>query len=109
MKKKRRAFFKQNKLTVVLFLGFFLYVSVTLVNQELKARELKLEELELRQQISAMSMEVEDLQKQVESASSLEHIEALAREKLKMIKSDEMIYFILPDQEVKDNQVPPKQ
>jgi cell division protein FtsL len=102
MKRKRKSFFKQNKLALVLFVGFFLYVSMTLVNQELKARELRLEEAALRQQISAMNIELEDLKKEVESAASLEHIEDLAREKLKMIKSDELIYFMLPDSEKKN-------
>jgi len=102
MKKKRKPFLKQNKLALVLCVGFFLYVGITLVNQELKARELKLEEAALRQQISAMSIEIETLQKDVETSASLEHIEELAREKLKMIKSDELIYFILPESEKKD-------
>lgn len=102
MKRKRKPFFKQNKLALVLFVGFFLYVSITLVNQELKARELRLEEAALRQQITAMNSELADLQKDVESAASLEHIEDLAREKLKMIKSDELIYFILPENEKKN-------
>ncbi len=98
MKKKRRPFFKQNKLALVLCMGFFLYVSVTLLTQELKSRELSLEEASLRKQISAISIEIDGLQKGVETSSSLEHIEDLAREKLKMIKSDEMIYYILNPQ-----------
>jgi cell division protein FtsL len=87
-------FLKRNRVVVLFALAFMLYVGVTFLRQESKLRQLRAEEAACQQKIVVLKEDVEALEVELENASSPETIERIAREKLKMVKPNEIIYII---------------
>lgn len=90
-------FLKRNRVVVLFAVAFLIYVGVTFVRQELKLRQLRAEEEACQQKILVLKEDVEELEEELENASSPETIERIAREKLKMVKPNEIIYIIQED------------
>lgn len=95
--KKKGIVFKRNKY-LILFLAVFLgYVLYSVTSAEIKIQELKTKQIALQEELSRLTDEKESLSKQLEESKSLESIEKIAREKLKMVKPNELIYVIQED------------
>lgn len=91
---RKNHFLKRNQITLVVLMVFLAYVSVTLVRQEIVLRGVQYEEAEKLAEIERLTSEVENLEERIEESGDLEYIEKIAREKLKMVKSNEIIYII---------------
>lgn len=76
----------------VLIIVFVIYVSVTLINQQLTIMRMEDRKAELNEQIQEAKAETEKLNKQLEEASSDAYVEQIAREKLGLIKDGDIIY-----------------
>lgn len=91
---RKNHFFRRNQITLVLLIVFVVYVSVTLMRQEIVLREVQYEEAEEIKKMEQLAAEVEALEQQIEESGDIEYIEKIAREKLKMVKANEIIYII---------------
>lgn len=91
---KKRHFIKRNRFLVVMAMLFSLYIGTTLVRQELKIHELRQEEKQVGAQLQALTGEIEVLKEDLKASQSLEFSEKVAREKLKMVKPDEIVYIL---------------
>lgn len=91
---KKRFFFRRNQITIIFLIVFMVYVSVTFVRQEIKLRELRFEESNLISKIQTLNTDITKLEIEIEETAGLVYLEKLAREKLKMVKSNEIIYII---------------
>lgn len=94
MMSKKKFFFKRNQITFVFLIVFMVYVSVTFVRQEIKLRELKFDESNLVAEIQMLNSDIIKLEEEIEATQGLTYVEKLAREKLKMVKPNEIIYII---------------
>lgn len=90
-------FLKRNRVVVLFAAFFFIYVGVTFVRQEVKLRQLKAEQAACQEKILLLNEDVKELEGELENASSPDTIERIAREKLKMVKPNEIIYIIQDD------------
>lgn len=93
-KRKKGKFFKRNKIAIFFFGVLFVYLSVTIISQEKNLRDLRQEQKELQAIVNNLKEEKKKMEKKVEESSELEFIEKTAREKLKMVKPNEIIYII---------------
>jgi len=71
--------------------GYFVY---NLYSAEIKLREYEGQQEALNAEIEALKKDVKKLSVELEYAKTPEAIEELAREKLKMVKANEIIYII---------------
>lgn len=101
MKKSKKGFLKRNKIIIVFFVIFFIYVGYTIVSNESKYKELKADEEKYNKEIAVLKEEIESLKIEIEKSQSHEMIEKIAREKLKMVKPNEIIYIIQENEEEK--------
>lgn len=92
--KKKKSVIKRNRILILFLFVFVTYISVTLINQQVKIKELDAVEAQYMEKIEELSEEVDSIEKEIEKSKSEEAIERLAREKLKMVKPDEVIYDI---------------
>ncbi len=79
---------------VLLSIVFAVYVSYVLIIQELQYRTLLVEESDYLSEIDSLNEEIERLESRLESNQDPQAIEKIAREKLKMVKPNEIIYII---------------
>ncbi len=91
---KRRHIIKRNRFFMGLVLLFSLYIGTTLVRQEVKIHELRQEEKQVSGQLAGLNEEIGVLKEDLEASQSLEFSEKIAREKLKMVKPDEIVYIL---------------
>lgn len=98
-KRKKGSFLKRNRIAILVLSCLLLYLSITIVNQEVKLRDLQSEGDQLQDKVDELNKEVSEMEKKVEESSSLEFIEKTAREKLKMVKQNEIIYIIQDEKE----------
>lgn len=84
----------RHKVLIVFLIAFFSYFIFTLITQEIKLREYKAEEVRLTQEIERLNDEKIQLEEDLRNSQSLENIEKIAREKLKMVMPNEIIYVI---------------
>jgi len=96
-------FLKRNRVVVLFAVAFLIYVGITFVRQEIKLRQLHAEEAACQSEIVLLKEDVDELEEELENASSPETIERIAREKLKMVKPNEIIYIIQEDNVVTDS------
>lgn len=99
MRKSKKGFFKRNKIIIVFFIIFFIYIGYTVISNEAKYKELKAEEENYNKEIAILKEEIESLKIEIEKSQSHEMIEKIAREKLKMVKPNEIIYIIQDKEE----------
>lgn len=98
-KRKKGSFFKRNRIAIIVLGSLMVYSLITIVNQEMKLRDLHSQERQLQKKFEELKTEVSETEKKVEESTSLEFIEKLAREKLKMVKRNEIIYIIQDEKE----------
>lgn len=94
MKRKKGSFIKRNILILVMMLLFMGYFFYNLYTAELKLQTYEMTQAELRQEIETLERELKKLNLELEYAQTPEAIEKVAREKLKMVKANEIIYII---------------
>lgn len=97
MKKKKGLVVKRNKYLIFVLVVFLAYIIYSIAQAEIKIQELKAREATLTEELNKLTEEKETLTKQLEDSKSLESIEKIAREKLKMVKPNEVIYIIQED------------
>jgi len=94
MARRKRYLIKRNRFFVVLAFCFAVYLGVVLVQQELKMMELKQEAQQVQQHAQALNKEITQLKDDLASSQSMDYIERQAREKLRMVKPDEIVFSI---------------
>lgn len=77
----------------VLILAIAIYLGVTLINQQKIITALKNDKIKRQEEIEKLNNEIKDIEEKLEYTDSLEYIEKMAREELKMIMPDEIIYI----------------
>lgn len=96
MKKPKRRDYSKLIIKMVLILSVF-YVLFTFYDQYREMKHLKTREETLLEDIDKMEKDIQSLKGQIESGNTDEHIEKIAREHLKMVKEDELIFIDLGD------------
>lgn len=91
---RKRHLIKRNRFFMTLVLLFSLYIGTTLVRQEIKLHELRQEEKEVQGQTALLTEEIGVLKEDLKASQGLEFAEKIAREKLKMVKPDEIVYIL---------------
>ena len=91
---KKVFFIKRHKIILVLMCIIIGYFGFLFIDQELKIKELKREENQLEEKIQAIECKIEDVEEEIDKSDTTEFIEKEAREKLKMVKENEIIYMI---------------
>ncbi|WP_234978628.1 FtsB family cell division protein [Anaerosalibacter sp. Marseille-P3206] len=76
----------------VLIFMFAIYIVSTLISQRSMMKELEAEKAKNEEEIEVLQMEIKELDSKIKSSDSLEFIEKVAREELKMVKPREIIY-----------------
>lgn len=99
---RKRHFIKRNRFFMGLVLLFSLYIGTTLVRQEIRLLELREEERQVSTEIAALSEEIGVLQEDLKATQSLAFSEKIAREKLKMVKPDEIVYVLREPEAAKE-------
>ncbi len=99
-------FFKRHRILVIAGIIFALYVGYTLMTQESKYQQLLRQKTLYEEQIEVLQEDLNELQDELEHSTSPETIERLAREKLKMVKPNEIIYIIQSDDESETENTP---
>lgn len=84
----------RHKFLILFIIAFSIYFVITIINQEILLRELKVEEVRLNQEIEKLSEEKDKLERDLKESQSLDNIEKIARSKLKMVMPNEIIYVI---------------
>lgn len=93
-KSKKRINWSKLILKAMLVFSAF-YVTSTFYDQHKEMQLLKTQEASLLYKVQAKEKEVNDLKYQIENSNTDEHIEKIAREHLKMVKKDELIFIDL--------------
>ncbi len=96
-KKKRRNFSNLIFLSILVFIGG--YVLFTLYEQSQELTYLKNLKNQYQQQISQTEEEINNMKENIENAHSDQYIEKIAREQLKMIGANEIIFIDLGKRE----------
>ncbi len=89
-----KKFFSKNRYILIFLMAFSVYMAVILVRQEFKYRELMAESDAYDKEIQALNETVDELKEMIQEISTPEYIERMARERLQMVKPDEIIYVI---------------
>lgn len=71
------------------------YVVYTLYEQQQEMNQLRVVEAENQKKIELMEEELNEMQADIDAANSDEHVEKIAREQLKMIGQDEVLFIDL--------------
>lgn len=96
--KKSTNVLKRNRILLMFFIILLGYVGYVTIQTEIKYRELKAEETILNEKLNQLNEDKQELSKQLEESQSLDTIERIAREKLKMVKPNEILYMIQEDE-----------
>jgi cell division protein FtsB len=94
MAKKRLKVIRRNRFVLLGILIGIVACLLVWTNQEVKLQEMAYEQSKYEAMKQTLTEEVESLRAQVEALDTDEVREQLAREKLKMIKKDEILYII---------------
>lgn len=94
MKKMKRKFFKRNRVTILIILIILGYYAYNMYQTDLKLKEYKEAQVELRSEIESLERDINRLADEYAYSQTPEAVEKIAREKLKMVKPNEIIYLI---------------
>lgn len=86
--------FKKKLFTIIFLAALSLFYVYVVGTDKDKLTELKQREREIKSEISALRVELGRLEDYYELSKTPEFIERMAREKLGMVKKDEIIYYI---------------
>ncbi len=99
MKKGKGKFIRRNRVTIIviiLILGYYYYI---MHQTQLKLDEYESVKTSLRAEIAFLEKDIDKLVDEYLYAQTDEAVEKIAREKLKMVKPDEIIYLIKDEDE----------
>jgi len=85
---------KRHKLIIIVFVVVFIYFSYNYFKQETKLQELYNENCQKKIEMQKIDNRIEKLEKDLRDVKSNENIAKIAREKLKMIYPEEILYII---------------
>ena len=86
---------KKRKVTLfhIIFIVISLYAIFTFIKQEISIKKLNLEKAQSEEKLKQLNSQKKELEDKVKKTDSVEYIEKIAREELKMVKPNEMIYI----------------
>ena len=90
---------RRNKYFILFFIILIVYFSYNYIQQEIKLNDLSQEIYDQKLRSNELDKEIEKLQDELQNIKSKKNIENLARKKLKMIKSDEILYIIQEEED----------
>lgn len=94
MKKIKRKFFKRNRVTILIILIILGYYAYNMYQTDLKLKEYKETQSDLKAEIESLERDINRLVDEFAYSQTPEAVEKIAREKLKMVKPNEIIYLI---------------
>lgn len=94
MRKPKRRDYGKLIIKIIFILSVF-YVLFTFYDQYKEMRYLKTREENLAEDINKVENDIQSLKDKIENSNTDEHIEKIARENLKMVKEDELIFIDL--------------
>ncbi|HZK58108.1 MAG TPA: septum formation initiator family protein [Clostridia bacterium] len=94
MRKPKRRDYGKLIIKIIFILSVF-YVLFTFYDQYKEMRYLKTREENLAEDINKVENDIQSLKNKIENSNTDEHIEKIARENLKMVKEDELIFIDL--------------
>ena len=89
-----KKFFRKNKYILIVLFALLVYILVILINQEIKYREMIAERDSYTSEIEELKETISELTEMIDEISTPEYIEKMARERLQMVKPDELIYIL---------------
>lgn len=89
-----KKFIKRNSLLIIILIIFVVYFVYTMYITDLKLEEYQATQTELNTEISGLESEIKKQKDELAYSQTTEAIEKIAREKLKMVKPNEIIYMI---------------
>jgi len=92
-KKRRKSRIRRNGPLFIALIAIVLYVSWIFLNQQIKLKELMKEEESLKKQVAELKLEEQRLIEEKKMLDDPKYIEKVARERLKMVKPNEIIYI----------------
>ena len=83
------------KLSPIKIVLIIVVINITLLftNQKMKLKKLNDKKIASERELKIIQEEVKDLKKKIKKSNSVEYIEKIAREELKMVKPNEIIYM----------------
>jgi len=94
MKKTKRKFFRRYRLTIFVIIIVLGYYSYNMYRTDQKLNEYKEVQKDLKLEIESLEKDINRLNDEYAYSQTPEAIEKIAREKLKMVKPNEIIYLI---------------
>ncbi|MCT4604624.1 MAG: septum formation initiator family protein [Marinisporobacter sp.] len=92
-KNKKSKIKSKNRIFRIVILIVFLYVSWIFIKQQMELKELKKQEEALNNKILELKKEAAQLEEEKSLGDDPKFIEKVARERLKMVKPNEIIYI----------------
>lgn len=99
MKKRKARFFRRNWLMILIFTVIIGYYAFNMVQTEQKLKTYQATQETLMAEIETLEREINRLADEYAYSQTPEAIEKIAREKLKMVKPNEIIYLIKNQEE----------
>ncbi|WP_459129157.1 FtsB family cell division protein [Guggenheimella bovis] len=88
------SFLKKNKLPLILAVLILLVAVYIQMNQGMEMQKLIEERKAYQAEIERLKLVKLNLQNELKNSGNLDYIEMIAREKLKMVKPDEIVYYV---------------
>lgn len=92
---------RRHRWTIILVMVFVVYMGIRVLSFNDDLNKLKAEEELNANTIAELQIEIDDLEDRLKDSESIENIEKIAREKLQMVKPNEIVYII---QDKKDDE-----
>lgn len=88
-RKPRRRF----RISHFFILAVVIYLGITFFKQQRLIKAFESEKIQKQEEVKKLNSEVADIEEKLKYTDSLEYIEKMAREELKMVMPDEIIYI----------------
>ncbi len=83
---------KRLRIRHILAIIFVIYISSTLISQRNMMKKLEVEKTKNEKEIEVLQSKIKEINSEIKQSDSLEFIEKVAREELRMVKPREIIY-----------------
>lgn len=93
MNKKKKKRLRGNRPFYMIVIVFLLYISWILIDQQIKLHELNNQKGDLMKEVERLREKEQQLTEEQELLNDPQYIERVARERLKMVKPNEIIYI----------------
>lgn len=87
-------FLKRHKFFILLLCVIIGYFGFLFIDQEMMIKDLQEEEERLTEKVEKWDTKIKSVEEKIEKSDNLDFVEKEAREKLKMVKENEIIYII---------------